>query len=121
DSGRIGGTHGADSRGLRALARRALRGGARTCGCNSRSARNQKSTRVRVRSLYCLPSPRTSADGNAGMSLRFEQDGRVRRITLAAPSRRNTFDPALANAFLSELAHAASDPETGATLVDADG
>ena len=55
------------------------------------------------------------------MSLRFEQDGRVRRITLAAASRRNVFDPALATEFLSELAHAASDPETGAILLDAEG
>jgi enoyl-CoA hydratase/carnithine racemase len=55
------------------------------------------------------------------MSLRFEQDGRVRRITLAAPARRNTIDQALAREFLAELAHAASDPATGAILLDAEG
>jgi len=55
------------------------------------------------------------------MSLRFEQDGRVRRITLAAPARRNLIDCALATELLTELAHAASDPETGAILLDAEG
>jgi enoyl-CoA hydratase/carnithine racemase len=55
------------------------------------------------------------------MSLRFEQDGRVRRITLAAPERRNVIDPALATALLHELSLAASDPDTGAILLDAEG
>src|SRR5207302_1052785 len=114
-------TRGADTGRLRALARCPFRRGARACRCDSRSARNPESTRVRIRGRDRLPPPRASADGNSSMSLRFEQDGRVRRITLAAASRRNVFDPALATEFLSELAHAASDPETGAILLDAEG
>ena len=37
------------------------------------------------------------------MSLRVEQDGRVRRLTLAAPARRNMLDAALAAQLLNEL------------------
>jgi enoyl-CoA hydratase/carnithine racemase len=55
------------------------------------------------------------------MSLRIEQDGRVRRITLAAPARRNVLDAALALDLLRELAQAADDPATGAILLDAEG
>jgi enoyl-CoA hydratase len=55
------------------------------------------------------------------MNLRVEQDGRVRRLTLAAPARRNVLDAALALEFLNELRDARSDSDTGAILVDAEG
>lgn len=55
------------------------------------------------------------------MSLRVEQDGRVRRLTLAAPARRNILDAALAAQFLNELRDAQADPGAGAILVDAEG
>ena len=55
------------------------------------------------------------------MSLRTEQDGRVRRITLAAPARRNVVDAALAVELLRELDNAHGDANTGAILLDADG
>jgi enoyl-CoA hydratase/carnithine racemase len=53
--------------------------------------------------------------------LRVEQNGRVRRLTLARPDRRNVLDAALAQSLLRELAEAEADPETGAILLDADG
>ena len=55
------------------------------------------------------------------MNLRVEQDGRVRRLTLAAPARRNVLDAALAAQLLHELRDAQAHPETGAILVDAEG
>jgi enoyl-CoA hydratase len=55
------------------------------------------------------------------MNLRVEQDGRVRRLTLAAPARRNILDAELATEFLNELRDAQGHPETGAILVDAEG
>jgi len=55
------------------------------------------------------------------VSLRIEQDGRLRRITLAAPERRNVLDTAASRALLDELREAAADPETGAILLEADG
>jgi enoyl-CoA hydratase/carnithine racemase len=55
------------------------------------------------------------------MSLRIEQDGRLRRITLAAPEKRNLLDAAACDALLQELRDAAADPATGAILIDADG
>jgi len=55
------------------------------------------------------------------MSLRVEQDGRVRRLTLAAPARRNMLDAALAVQLLDELHDAEADAETGAILIDAEG
>jgi len=55
------------------------------------------------------------------MSLRFEQDGRVRRITLAEPSNRNAIHLTLAVELLKEIGNAASDPATGAILLDAEG
>ncbi len=54
-------------------------------------------------------------------NLRIEQDGRLRRITLAAPEKRNVLDTALARDFLREMAEAAEDPATGAILIEADG
>ncbi len=55
------------------------------------------------------------------MSLRIEQDRRLRRITLATPEKRNALDAALAEAFLREIADAAGDDATGAILIEADG
>ena len=51
----------------------------------------------------------------------MEQDGRLRRIALAAPEKRNVLDAALADSFLREMAEAAEDPGTGAILIEADG
>jgi enoyl-CoA hydratase/carnithine racemase len=55
------------------------------------------------------------------MSLRVEQDGRVRRLTLAAPAKRNILDAALALELLNELRDAQAHADTGAILVDAEG
>ncbi len=55
------------------------------------------------------------------MSLRIEQDRRLRRITLAQPEKRNVLAAALAEVFLREIAEAAADAGTGAILVEADG
>lgn len=55
------------------------------------------------------------------MNLRIEQDGRVRRLTLAAPARRNVLDAAFAAELLQELADAQAQPGTGAILIDAEG
>lgn len=55
------------------------------------------------------------------MSLRIEQDRRLRRITLAAPERRNVLDAALTDALLREIADASQDEATGAILIEADG
>ena len=55
------------------------------------------------------------------MNLRVEQDGRVRRLTLAAPARRNILDAALAGQLLNELRDAQADRDTGAILLDAEG
>jgi enoyl-CoA hydratase/carnithine racemase len=55
------------------------------------------------------------------MNLRIEQDGRVRRITLAAPARRNLLDAAMAADLLREMRDAEADSGTGAILLDAEG
>ena len=55
------------------------------------------------------------------MNLRVEQDSRVRRLTLAAPARRNILDGSLAARLLSEIRDAQAHPDTGAILVDAEG
>jgi enoyl-CoA hydratase/carnithine racemase len=55
------------------------------------------------------------------VSLRIEQDRRVRRITLAAPEKRNALDFTLAESLLREMAEAGQDSETGAILIEADG
>jgi len=55
------------------------------------------------------------------MSLRIEQDGRVRRLTLAAPARRNILDAELATLLLNELQDAQAHADTGAILIDAEG
>lgn len=55
------------------------------------------------------------------MSLRIEQERRLRRIALAAPEKRNVLDAALSEIFLREVDEAAGDPDTGAILIEADG
>ncbi len=55
------------------------------------------------------------------MSLRIEQDRRLRRIALAAPERRNVLDATLADNLLREIADAEQDSATGAILLEADG
>jgi enoyl-CoA hydratase/carnithine racemase len=53
--------------------------------------------------------------------IRSEQDGRVRRITLAAPLHRNVMNAESSRAFLTELTDAEADENTGAVLIDAEG
>jgi enoyl-CoA hydratase/carnithine racemase len=53
--------------------------------------------------------------------IRSEQDGRVRRITLADPQRRNILNAAMGRDLLAELGDAEADPGTGAILIDAEG
>ena len=53
--------------------------------------------------------------------IRSEQDGRVRRITLAAPQRRNVINSEVARQILAELTDAMADANTGAILMDAEG
>ena len=55
------------------------------------------------------------------MSLRIEQDGRLRRIALAAPEKRNVLDAGACRDLLHELTDAAADEATGAILIEADG
>ncbi len=55
------------------------------------------------------------------MSLRVEQDGRLCRIALAAPDKRNLLDPEACRKLLCELEAAAADEATGAILLEADG
>jgi enoyl-CoA hydratase/carnithine racemase len=53
--------------------------------------------------------------------IQAQQDARVRRITLAAPQRRNILNAAMARDLLTELANAEADPNTGAILINAEG
>ena len=55
------------------------------------------------------------------MSLRSEQDGRIRRITLASPATKNRLDAELASKLLSALRDSFSDPATGVVLLEAEG
>jgi len=55
------------------------------------------------------------------VNLRIEQDGRLRRIALAAPEKRNMLDAELCRDLLRELREAAADEGTGAILIEADG
>jgi enoyl-CoA hydratase/carnithine racemase len=55
------------------------------------------------------------------VKLRVEQDGRLRRITLASPETRNFLDERLCADLLEELRAAAADDAAGAVLIDADG
>jgi len=55
------------------------------------------------------------------MSLRIEQDGRLRRIALASPEKRNFLDEAACKNLLEEIRDAVADPATGAILLEAEG
>src|SRR5579862_1934324 len=55
------------------------------------------------------------------MSLRIEQDGRLCRVTLAAPEKRNLLDSTDCRDLLRELRDAEADAGTGAILIEADG
>jgi enoyl-CoA hydratase/carnithine racemase len=55
------------------------------------------------------------------MNLRMEQEGRLRRIVLAAPEQRNLLDAAMCQDLLRELRDAAADEAVGAILIEADG
>jgi enoyl-CoA hydratase/carnithine racemase len=55
------------------------------------------------------------------MSLRIEQDGRLCRIALAAPDKRNILDDKCCRDLLHELSDAAADSGTGAILLEGDG
>ncbi len=55
------------------------------------------------------------------MGIRMEQDGRLRRITLAAPEKRNLLDAELCHDLLGKLREAAADNAVGAILLDAEG
>jgi len=55
------------------------------------------------------------------MSLRIEQDGRLCRIALAIPDKRNALDTKICGDLLRELDAAAADTATGAILIEADG
>jgi enoyl-CoA hydratase/carnithine racemase len=55
------------------------------------------------------------------MSLRIEQEGRLCRIALAIPDKRNALDEKTCGDLRRELEGAAADPATGAILIEADG
>src|SRR6266404_9029698 len=55
------------------------------------------------------------------MSLRIEQDGKLCRIALAMPEKRNVLDAKACRDLLHELRSAAADAATGAILLEADG
>ena len=55
------------------------------------------------------------------MSLRIEQEGRLCRIALANPDKRNALDAKTCGDLLREMEDAAADPATGAILLEADG
>jgi len=66
-SGRSPGTYRANTRGLRSLAGRALRRGARACGCADRSAGNPASSRVRDGDRNGAWTPRAPGAGDPVM------------------------------------------------------
>jgi enoyl-CoA hydratase/carnithine racemase len=53
--------------------------------------------------------------------IRIEQDGRVRRLRLAAPERHNIIDAPMGLALLVELKEAEADEGTGSVLIEAEG
>src|SRR5579871_3703315 len=55
------------------------------------------------------------------MRFRIEQDGRLCRIALAVPEKRNALDTQACRDLLRELRDAAADEGTGAILLEADG
>src|SRR5579883_53857 len=102
------------------MARRQARCVAGTRRRAHRSSRNQTRAFICVRSGHGLPKSQTSGDRNP-MSLRVEQDGRLCRIALAAPEKRNVLDAKACAGLLCELMDAANSPQTGAILLEADG
>jgi enoyl-CoA hydratase/carnithine racemase len=54
-------------------------------------------------------------------SLRISSEGRLRRLTLNRPERRNALDMALCRRLIDAVGEAASDPAVGALLLDAGG
>jgi enoyl-CoA hydratase/carnithine racemase len=55
------------------------------------------------------------------VSLRVERDGRICRLTLASPDKKNTIDGPLSLALLSQIDAAQQDPEIHVVLLAADG
>ena len=55
------------------------------------------------------------------MNLRLEEDGRLCRIALAMPEKRNFLDAAACRDLLGEITRAAADAQIGAILLEADG
>lgn len=55
------------------------------------------------------------------MSLRIEQDGRLCRIALAVPEKRNALDAGACRDLLHEITGASLDESVGAILLEADG
>jgi enoyl-CoA hydratase/carnithine racemase len=55
------------------------------------------------------------------VTLRIEQDGRLCRIALAAPEKRNALDAWACRELLREMRNADADPAIGAILLEADG
>lgn len=55
------------------------------------------------------------------MTLRSAREGRVMRLTLARPEKRNALNLELCRALVDALAAADHDPEVGAVLLDAEG
>jgi enoyl-CoA hydratase/carnithine racemase len=53
--------------------------------------------------------------------IRIEQDGKVRRLRLAAPERHNNIDASMSLALLVELKEAEADAGTGSVLIEAEG
>ena len=54
-------------------------------------------------------------------SLRINQEGRVRRITMARPEKRNALSIAMCEELLAAFDDAVADPGTGCILLDAEG
>jgi enoyl-CoA hydratase/carnithine racemase len=55
------------------------------------------------------------------VTVRIEQDGRLRRIVLAATEKRNLLDASMSQDLLRELRAAAADEAVGAILLEAEG
>src|SRR5579883_1818022 len=102
------------------MARRTPRRVARARRRLDRSAANPADSVVCVRGSDGLRKSQASGDRNA-MSLRVEQDGRLCRITLALPERRNLLDAEACGRLLREIEEAAASEQTGAILIEADG
>ena len=51
-------------------------------------------------------------------SLRINQEGRVRRITMARPEKRNALSIAMCEELLAAFDDAVADPGTGCILLD---